>query len=540
MDRGRDRRYDDRAPVGETYRPMERGGRSPAPRADNYRAPRSPPRRTRSPGIDSYAPRGGRGDGYGRNSPGRRRSRSPAYRGRDSQPGYRGRVRTPPRPLSPRREMRPRSPVSARRYSRSPRNSSVRARSPKRLREPTPPAVYRQRSPLPAKRERYTEPPREDYDRRAKSPPRETPSRFHRENDRQPRERSRTPPRRSNQISRAQSPISSRRSSPPMHPDRMAISRSPAYVNTRVDRVERVDRSNNYQSPRRNPSPPPRSPPREPSSTWRGHSPLPTRERDGPRNGFTPTTWSHSQMAPSNSNHRNGDTRPQPVGPDPTRRDNYSREQPPAPPAPPSAPVSMSAHNRATNASLLQAPTRPRGGPSFGRDSPRDASYGGPAHHRGGRHHSGPSPRQPSYDSHSVISIPTGPRGANSMNGSNNPPPYDPPPRVPFRSNNSTSTTYPRTQRFHQHLSNLPSIVPGGKPLPSGLDPGQERRLQQLEDDRKKLLEAIEEKQKVKRSGLKDWEKAERESKRDMLKSELAEGHLDRLAGEEGMSGGAY
>ena len=64
--------------------------------------------------------------------------------------------------------------------------------------------------------------------------------------------------------------------------------------------------------------------------------------------------------------------------------------------------------------------------------------------------------------------------------------------------------------------------------------------MQQLEDDKKKLLEAIEEKQKVKRQGLREWEKAERESAREGLRSEFAEGHLERLSGEGGISGGAY
>ena len=86
----------------------------------------------------------------------------------------------------------------------------------------------------------------------------------------------------------------------------------------------------------------------------------------------------------------------------------------------------------------------------------------------------------------------------------------------------------------------MPSIVPGGKSLPSGLDPAQEKRLQQLEDDKKKLLEAIEEKQRAKRQGLREWDKSERESRREGLRSELAEGHLDRLSGEGGMSGSAY
>ena len=73
----------------------------------------------------------------------------------------------------------------------------------------------------------------------------------------------------------------------------------------------------------------------------------------------------------------------------------------------------------------------------------------------------------------------------------------------------------------------------------SGLDPAAEKRLQQIEEDKKKLLEQIEEKQRVKRQGLREWEKAERESRRDGLKSELAEGHLERLTGE-GVGGSAF
>lgn len=86
----------------------------------------------------------------------------------------------------------------------------------------------------------------------------------------------------------------------------------------------------------------------------------------------------------------------------------------------------------------------------------------------------------------------------------------------------------------------MPAIVPGGKLLPSGLDPQAEKRLAQLEEDKKKLLEAIEDKQKQKRAGLREWDKAERESAREGLKSELAEGHLDRMTGEGGMGGSAF
>ena len=83
--------------------------------------------------------------------------------------------------------------------------------------------------------------------------------------------------------------------------------------------------------------------------------------------------------------------------------------------------------------------------------------------------------------------------------------------------------------------------MPGGKLAPSGMDPAAEKRLAQLEEDKKKLLEAIEEKQKAKRQGLREWDKTERESKREGLKSELAEGHLDRMTGEgSAVSGAAF
>lgn len=90
------------------------------------------------------------------------------------------------------------------------------------------------------------------------------------------------------------------------------------------------------------------------------------------------------------------------------------------------------------------------------------------------------------------------------------------------------------------HVSSVPAIVPGGKLLPSGLDAASERRLAQLEEDKKKLLDQIEEKQRAKRAGLRDWEKLERESAREGLKSELAEGHLNRMTGEGGLGSAGF
>ena len=86
-------------------------------------------------------------------------------------------------------------------------------------------------------------------------------------------------------------------------------------------------------------------------------------------------------------------------------------------------------------------------------------------------------------------------------------------------------------------MSSVPSIVPGGKLAPSGLDPAQEKRLQQIEEDKKKLMEVIEQKQAAKRKGLREFEKGEREVKRDGVRSAEAERGLEGLS--EGTAAGA-
>ena len=86
----------------------------------------------------------------------------------------------------------------------------------------------------------------------------------------------------------------------------------------------------------------------------------------------------------------------------------------------------------------------------------------------------------------------------------------------------------------------MPPIVEGGKKLPSLMDPEHEKKLSQIEEEKKRLEAAIEEKQRVKRAGLRDWERLEREAKRDALRSELAEGHLERLSGDVGGGTGGY
>ena len=539
---------------GETYRPAERHARSPL-RVNNYRTGRSPPRRGRTPPPynDTYAPADFRAN-RPRSRSNRRRSRSPAFRGGDRGGGYRGRPRSPHRTFSPRRDTYARSPQRLRRQS--PVNGSGRERSPlplKKGRDPSPIVDRRLRSPQMPK-ERAISPPRDRYERRGYSSPRD--SRYPpRENNYRPppRERSRSLVRHPEHISRVGSPISSHRSSSYVHPDRMAIAgsatHSPAYPGSRGPPVATSPGYRDRSPVRGAYSPAPRSPPRD-GLAYRQRSPLP-RRRDSPppsyrqeefRNGTTPTTWSDAQTGAHGPGYRNGNTRGPPSGPRPHYNEPYPRD---SPSGPPSAPISMSAHNRLTSASMLSAPTHPRGGRGSGRDGAKDGPYG--PSRRGGyptAQHHGPAPRQQSYDTRE--GPPAGPRGSHPHNS---PAPFHSRPRhdsrppddsrPPFRSNNSSSTTYPRTQRFSQHLASVPTIVPGGKLAPSGLDPAAEKRLQQIEEDKKKLLEQIEEKQRVKRQGLREWEKAERESRRDGLKSELAEGHLERLTGE-GVGGTAF
>jgi hypothetical protein len=347
----------------------------------------------------------------------------------------------------------------------------------------------------------------------------------------------RSPQRRSAQASRDASPGSrplSRRSSPPVHPDR-ARHRSPG-ANASYKEASRDRRSDEYYSrevsPRRA-----RSPVRSPqeASHYRERSPV----RDEPQyHDRSPpqrnrTSAEDNQAFSKGSTNYENESRPPPSGPNSSRYDNYSRDAPPTGPSYRGEPVPQSNNGPIPNRG-------PRPGGSY-----RENSFRGDSG-RGGRYN-GPSQRSPPQ-------VPTGPRGSSSS--------YDTPPNSgrwssqnnqrwdrsaapAFRgSNNSTSTTYPRTQRFNtatSHLASVPSVVEGGKKLPSLVDPEHERKLSQLEEEKKKLEAQIEEKQRAKRQSLREWDKLERESKRDALRSELAEGHLERLSGDNmSASGGTY
>lgn len=93
------------------------------------------------------------------------------------------------------------------------------------------------------------------------------------------------------------------------------------------------------------------------------------------------------------------------------------------------------------------------------------------------------------------------------------------------------------TPKPPNYLAGLGSIVPGGRALPSALDITTERRLAQLDADKEKLLEQMAATQKPRRAGLRDWDRLDRESSICALKSELAEGHLQRMA-DESIGGG--
>ncbi|PGH10959.1 hypothetical protein AJ80_07316 [Polytolypa hystricis UAMH7299] len=563
MDRDRDRRYDEvRRVGGESYRPS--GRRSPPPR------PRSPFR----PPADTWAPPG-RGRPRSR-SPDtfRRRSRTPPFRGgRDATLSYNPRMRSPPRRLSPGRDARrspPPRPLPRR--SRSPPRYP-RERSPplKRMREPSPGPAYNPRSP---KRERMVSPMRGDrFDRRRSpihdapynnGPPRHpirtrSPSPIRRDirrdtyAERSWRRRSPSPPMaRSGYNSAQASTATSRRSSPPVQlSDRVPTPSGPsgrpsAYGPARAQYDSHIPtRSPSYRPrsppphisrvdgpPSMRPSPPRGPARRAPSPRLQEPSPRANIDRDRAppaRNNDMPTR----PREPSAREPQNNNLPKQP----PTQPQAFNKMKSASPPTGPTPPTAPAAANRIASTTLLAAPTRPKGvsGPSppIVRDapSPRD------------RVPSGPAARRPSHHG-----PPTGPRGSY-------PPPtptsgYDshrPPPTFRQGSGSSSSTTYPRTQRFTNYLGSIPSIIRGGggggggaKFLPSGLEPGTEKRLVQLEADKERLLEQIAEKQKVKRAGLREWERLSRESTTGALRSELAEGHLQRMTEGDVIGGAAF
>jgi hypothetical protein len=306
-----------------------------------------------------------------------------------------------------------------------------------------------------------------------------------RDRSRSPRRDDRRDPDRQRDYEEPSAPISattSRRSSPPpIHPERLR----------QIAPEERDGRTarSPYQSPALSPALK-KEPPREADY---GRD----RDRDiGDRGADSRDTT---------LSYRNGDTsRAPPSGPASTRVAS-GRFSPPSGPAA----SSVTAHNRFNNP-ILSAPSRPRGARGgfsgsyrgdFGGPSPRRGDFG-----RGGGYFGGP------------------PRGGfvGSFRGSSN----------------SSSATYPHTQRFNstssvnKYLGDLPQIVPGGQRAPPR-DAAAESRIRRLEEEAEKLRNQIADKQKTKRTGLKEWNRLSAETESTRLRGEFAEENLRKMNGEE-------
>ncbi|KAI9782212.1 MAG: hypothetical protein M1839_005326 [Geoglossum umbratile] len=268
----------------------------------------------------------------------------------------------------------------------------------------------------------------------------------------------------------------------------------------------------------------------------------------------TPAGNSYRNDHSDRNDHQKETPRAPPTGPS----RNFSSPALISPPSGPSStPISMSAHNRIGSQSVLSAPTHPRGTPSSGPQGQRTGSFSGPPP-SGPRRGPPPlitrdSPRvssatptptasSPGTNSGQNPGIPTGPRA---------PPPSSRTPHIhPHSSSgfrpghhNSTSTTYPRTQRFNPHLSGLPTIAHGGKLFPAhsgGGDPAIAERLTKLQQEQQKIERELAEKLDKKRKSVRQWEKLDRESAREGLKGELAEKQVRMMAGEGGLGGAAF
>ncbi|KAI1629031.1 hypothetical protein EDD37DRAFT_615869 [Exophiala viscosa] len=574
--------------AGESYRPGGQTGDGPYRPANRERQGPDTWSGDRREGRDGRDGRDGRRDERREDvdsyvpvtnaRPARPRSRSPAFRrrSRSRTPPNRGREdlfanrRSPPRRYSPRR-----SPP--RRRSRS--AFGARPRSPpdaKRFRDFSPD----RRSP---KRERRTSPDRDRFDRR--SPPRRGFSPGGRGGESY-RPRSRTPPRgrpgEDNWRRRSPSPRTSvpasgntsRRSSPPVHPDRASLAgsvpRSPARpARAQYDRADSASRRD-------------RSP-------FAGDGQARPRDVSAPRDDVRPN--GDSLQPPSGpSGHRNGDySRPPPTGP--ARSFNQSTSHAP-PTGPAASTMSMSAHSRGGGPATFSAPTGPRGSGGRSDGPPRDfvspaprgrgsLTYRGPAPHgpRGGGYGRGDfgAPRSDygggrgeygggAGGGRGDFSSSRGDYGGSGSRGDFSSSRGDyggsggrgdfgggggyrggfgrGEASFSFRGNSSSSGTYPRTQRFNtlqQHLATNEKIVPGGKLLPSGLPPDQEKRIKMLEAESERMRTEIADKQKNKREILNEWDVRERESERESLRSELAEAHLQQLMeGEDGIGRAAF
>ncbi|PYH98342.1 hypothetical protein BO71DRAFT_395298 [Aspergillus ellipticus CBS 707.79] len=528
MDWDRNRRFDDHR-GGESYRPGGSRG--------YLRRSRSPPR-VHSPRLvaDTWVPPHGRTYGRVRSrSPHAPRRRSPSFYGRDM--GMKGYTKacSPPRRFSPRRgEVRNRSPHQASWRSRSPygetrhRDISWGRNTLKRPRDPSP-------------RSQDFRYPRRERPQTSSNTYMKSDISFRDNGSRAPfPNRSRSPFQGARKERNTDTSLTQRRRSPsPKGTSPIRTSTSDSLPGLRrSSSAEKLNVMSNPQS---------RSP-THPNSHGDGDS---SRNPDNPSLREERLRVTKDRLISDESRHRSPlSERPMYKGQDvdtiglrPTCESNqtdtsqpsavYSRNIPVQPKAysntlhghtPPLGPSHgskiMSLQNRGSSISLLSAPTRPRGGPSF-----KESSWAGSPVRRG----------PPCTGLHAPP--PTGPRSSLMSTGAG----------VelsrPHLSNRQTSLSgpsySPRIPRHTAHFVGLRPIIPEGKLIPSCLDIATDKRLSQLDGDKDRIFEQIADSQRLRRLGIRDWDRLDRESSICALKSELAEGHLQRIADIESVHVGA-
>lgn len=527
-------RFDDHR-GGESYRPGSSRGYT--------RRSRSPPRIRSPPNrlvADTWAPSTGRPYTRPRTRsppPYRRRSRSPQLYNRDTGVGSYSKTYVPRR-FSPRRDVRPRSPASSSRRPRSPfgedRSRDAGWNQSTSTCRPPRDSSAGGRDYGHYRKERH--PPSAGRHTRSGSPLRRGPS-FEDDHRPQTTARARSPfykgrrdattnrylgPRR-----RSQSPndIHTKR---PSAPGSMSNSRRSSPSDNKNNTPSRGNRSRS----------PPASHPlgRRRSRDWgvslAQSDPTPSTKSNltTPEGRIDSPTGEQMfrKSLPSND-----DTRPSPL-PGIQGRSNHIKasypsnapSQPKAftnkrnhkspPPGPPHGPKTLASHPRASNISLLSAPTRPRGNSTL-----KDSGWTTTPIRRGpapaGSHGTPTAPR-----SNQLAALGVEPQRARSCHH-----------------NSVSSTSSSHTPRYSRFFVGLNTIIPGGRLHPLELDSMTEKRLSQLDADRDRLFEQISESQKLKRAGLRDWDKLDRESSICALKSELAEGHLQCITDTEGTLGRA-
>lgn len=523
----------------------------------------------------------------------RDRSPLPLKRGREISPaGSRGR-RSPPPQKRERLASPPRSRFNAYPPSREPSPPRGRPYSPQPgvARRLTPPRgvtrAYRPASRSPVRLNEHNDPRKVDWRRRSPSPPR-------------PNQNQNRPDLITGETSAAPSVTSSRRSSPPIHPSRLAVIEPEERVITRPppprddfpprqpyrarSPITSRPRSPVHQRPRSpppvhqrsplpvaprpsSPSPPPAViPVSVPTPTSAARSPVPPRRRESP--------------PPSERDVPPTGPRAPPTGPASyAQNDTYMKgtDEVPPPRAPPTGPGGHRSYAQAASdvatpniptgprPSVLSPPTHPRGGPpgrgGFQRDYPprgdyqgrgRGGPYGGNSY-RGGR---GGGLPPPSYGRDQQQDFPSGPPSGPRSSFSGPP---------GFRQNNAAPmNAYTRSNRFgsnagipsgpkadmaatggyvdrnrkpsNPYLADLPRVVEGGQKAPDLYD---HSRLDRLESEAENLRRVIEDKQQKKRKAMREWERLSRETEGAIFRAQLAEDSVRALAGE-GDGGAAF